>query len=453
LSGAGLPRGAATRSNAALGPLLRHVAPELVRRAAPTPVDRETRRVAEAIIDDVRAHGDEAVRAHAERLDGLARGAPLVLGRDVLAAAARDLDTESLALLQRVAARIRAFAGAQRASLKELELALGEPHGGARAGQRIVPVERAGCYAPGGRYPLPSSVLMTAVTARVAGVHEVVVATPRPSQVMLAAAHVAGADLVLAAGGAQAIAALALGAGVPRVDLVVGPGNRFVTAAKQLLCGEVGIDLPAGPSELVVVADSSADPRLVAADLLAQAEHDPAARPILVAVADGVCGTGQHSGGARTAVQLVAEVESELALQLATLSTAEVARAALAGGFVVVVRDVDEALAVVETLAPEHLQLAMREPATFEARVRHCGAAFLGEASAEVFGDYGAGPNHVLPTGGAARWSGGLSVHTFLRARTWLSVVDVDQALRRDTVALARLEGLEAHARAAEARH
>ncbi|MEZ6015211.1 MAG: histidinol dehydrogenase [Planctomycetota bacterium] len=422
---------------------LRRVSAQDVERAAPSPVDREALQVAAGLIDAVRAGGLDALRELAARFDGLAREAPLVHDRAALEAAALTIPADVRALLARTRDRIARFAAAQRRSIVEFETS----HDGVRAGQRVVPVERAGCYAPGGRYPLPSSVLMTAVTARAAGVERVVVATPRPSALMLAAAHVAGADMVLAAGGAHAVAALALGVGVPKVDLVVGPGNRFVTAAKQLLFGEVGIDLPAGPSELVLVAEPDADPELAAADLLAQAEHDPDARAILVVVA--------ASASDPDAARFVAAVEAALGRQLASLATAEVARAALAHGCAVIARGLDEALAVVDALAPEHLQLALADPAAFERRVRHAGAVFLGEAAAEVLGDYGAGPNHVLPTGGAARYSGGLSVHTFLRIRTWLAIDDPASArsIAMDAASLARLEGLAAHARAASARH
>jgi phosphoribosyl-ATP pyrophosphohydrolase/phosphoribosyl-AMP cyclohydrolase/histidinol dehydrogenase len=268
------------------------------------------------------------------------------------------------------------------------------------------------------------------------------VASPRPAPATLAAAALAGADALLAAGGAHAIAALACGAGpVPACDAVVGPGNRWVTAAKQLVAGRVAIDMLAGPSELLVVADETADAGLVAADLLAQAEHDPDALPVLVT----------------TSVALADRVEVELAAQLSTLPTAETARAALAQGFAVVVPTLDDAVAAADRLAPEHLQLAVREPEALAPRFAHYGALFVGERAAEVLGDYGIGPNHTLPTGGTARFAGGLSVFTFLRVRTWLAVggpgagPEFHEAVA-DAVALARIEGLEAHARAAERR-
>jgi phosphoribosyl-ATP pyrophosphohydrolase/phosphoribosyl-AMP cyclohydrolase/histidinol dehydrogenase len=336
-------------------------------------------------------------------------------------------------VLERTADRIRQFAEAQRRCLLPLDSAI--PDG--RAGHTIAAMERAGCYAPGGRFPLPSSALMTAIAAKVAGVKAVMVASPRPTAVTLAAAAVAGADGLLQVGGAQAIAALAYGAGPwPGSDIVVGPGNRWVTAAKQLVAGRVAIDMLAGPSELLVLADGAADPALVAADLLAQAEHDPDAVPMLVSLDPA----------------LPERVEAELSRQLTDLPTAAVARAALQNGFAVVAPDLATAIALADRIAPEHLELLLADADAVAPRLGHYGGLFIGSASAEVFGDYGAGPNHVLPTGGTARSCGGLSVLTFLRVRTWLRLDAVSPDLRHDSTALARLEGLEAHARAAERR-
>jgi phosphoribosyl-ATP pyrophosphohydrolase/phosphoribosyl-AMP cyclohydrolase/histidinol dehydrogenase len=280
---------------------------------------------------------------------------------------------------------------------------------------------------------------MTAAVARVAGVSGVVVASPRPAPVTLAAAHVAGADALLAVGGAQAVAALAYGvSGLDPVDVIVGPGNRWVTAAKQLVSGLVGIDMLAGPSELLVLADESADPAVVAADLLAQAEHDTDALPILVT---------PHE-------PLIGAVEREIEAQLFTLPTAPTAREALRRGFAVLVGSLDEALPLVDLLAPEHLELELANAAEIAPRIRNAGAIFVGSHAAEVLGDYGAGPNHVLPTGTTARYTGGLSVLTFLRMRTWLRIDQPEQARQvvEDAVALARLEGLEGHARSAARR-
>jgi phosphoribosyl-ATP pyrophosphohydrolase/phosphoribosyl-AMP cyclohydrolase/histidinol dehydrogenase len=415
--------------------LLRRVAPRDATPAGRTAVDEATVADARAIVDDVAREGDRALRRYAERFDGLEPGAQLVCGRADLERALAAIDPASRALLERTAQRIRAFATAQREAFDDVEVAVP----GGRAGHRVVPLARAGCYAPGGLHPLPSSVLMTAVTARVAGVGSVWVASPRPAAITLAAAAVAGADGLYPLGGAQAIAALAHGTeSVPAVDIVVGPGNKWVTAAKQLVAHRVAIDMLAGPSELVVLADGTADPALVAADLLGQAEHAPDAWPILVT----------------PSAALAAAVDVALAQQLDTLPTAETARAALASGFAVVCADLDEAAAVCERIAPEHLQLCLAQPEPLARRLRRYGALFVGAAAGEVLGDYGAGPNHVLPTGGTARFSAGLSVGTFLRLRTWLRIDDPAAAaeLGRDAAALARLEGLPAHERAAQRR-
>jgi len=420
---------------------LRRIPPDELERQPPTdPVDDEARDSARAILDDVREHGQNAVLEHAHRLGDLDDGAAWLLSRRSCEEARDALSDELSSLLERTADRIRRFAEAQRAALAPVRA---EVPGGF-AGHWIAPVECAGAYAPGGRYPLLSSLLMTVVTARAAGVPTVVAASPRPSPSMLAAAAIAGADQVLALGGPPAIAAMAYGVGpVPRCDAIVGPGNRYVTAAKELLAGRVRIESLAGPTELVVVLDDRADLAKVAADLLAQGEHDVDARPVAVLV-----------GGEGVAARIDA-LESELARQLETLPTAKTARAALERhGAVVLARDEDEAAHACDLLAPEHLQVLLPDPRRFASALRHFGGVFLGEASAEVLGDYGAGPNHVLPTGGAARITGGLSVLDFLRVRTWLELepgAGADE-LARDAAALARLEGLEGHARAAERR-
>ena len=391
--------------------------------------------VAAPIVEAVRLRGEAALRAYAERFADVAPGGPLFLERATLDRALAVVPAADRARLDRVAERIWVFAEAQKRALAAVTVSV---PGGA-AGHWIAPVARAGCYAPGGRYPLPSSVLMTAVTARVAGVKEIWVASPKPGPMTLAAAAVAGADGVLAAGGAHAVAALAFGAGPLRAcDVVVGPGNRYVTAAKQLVAGRVAIDMLAGPSELVVFADSSASPAVIAADLLAQAEHDPDALPVLVTL------DPSH----------LDRVKAELARQLAVLPTAAIARAALENGGVVVVANVEEGIAACDALAPEHLELCLRDATAVAPRLGAYGALFIGAGSAEVLGDYGAGPNHVLPTAGSARSKGGLSVYTFLRVRTWLRIDDQVSArpLVEDAAWFGRIEGLEGHARSAERR-
>ena len=398
--------------------------------------DPEALRIAGMILEDIERRGEPALREHAERLGELRPGDDLLLDRAALIRAHDTLDGPDRDLLRRVAERIRAFAEAQLATGAGLDVSLP----GGRGGHRLVPVGSAGCYAPGGRFPLPSSVLMTAIPPRVAGVGSVWVASPRPTPVVQAAALIAGADGLLAAGGAQAIAALAFGVGgVSRCEKIVGPGNRFVTAAKQLLYGRVGLDTIAGPSELLIVASPDADPERIAADLLAQAEHDPDAVPLLCALD----------------ASTVEAVRIEAGRQLATLPTATIARQALAAGGALHAADLDEAAKICEAVAPEHLHLHGDVAESLAERMQRHGSLFIGGATPEAAGDYGAGPNHTLPTSGAAAFDSGLSVFSFLRRPSWLSLAPGDDAyeeLLRDTAALARLEGLEAHARSAELR-
>ena len=420
-------------------PLLRaRTVEDVIRqRGAAVPPPAEAITAATEIVEAVRSGGEAALREQAERFGELLPGQPIVVERPSLEKALRALDRADRERLERVAARIRAFAEAQRGAIRDVVV----PVPGGFAGHRVKPVMRVGCYAPGGRYPLPSTVLMTTITARVAGVAEVIVASPKPPEIVLAAAAVAGADAVVPVGGAQAIAALAYGAGpVPACDVVVGPGNRYVTAAKYLVSRTVGIDALAGPSELVVFADASGDPDLIAADLLAQAEHDPEAVPLLVTLDSTLAG----------------RVNEALRQQIADLSTSDVAGVALVNGGVISVSSLEEGVAACEAIAPEHLALHLADSATamVTPRLRTYGSMFVGSKAGEVFGDYGAGPNHVLPTRGAARGSGGLSVLTFLRLRTWLRIDDAAAAceLADDSAWFARAEGLEGHARSAERR-
>lgn len=415
--------------------ILNKLSPDALTKSRRAAVDHDTLAKAAEIVEDVRLRGDAALVEHGVRLGDLEPGQPTLVEPAELADAFESLETDDRAALVRMAERVERFARAQIASIQPLTLDVP----GGSAGHRIAPVERAGCYAPGGRYPLPSSVIMTALVARTAGVENVWLASPRPSTSVLAAAHLCGVNGMIRVGGAQAIAALAYGTeSVPACDAIVGPGNRWVTAAKRLVAGDVAIDMLAGPSELVVLADESANPEWVAADLLAQAEHDADAVPILITPSS----------------RLVESVEIKLARGLAELSTAPTARLALNNGGVLVVADLEEGVEACNALAPEHLALHLEggNLATLVDRLRHFGGLFIGGRCAEVFGDYGAGPNHTLPTGGTARSLAGLSVFTFLRLQTWMHFDAVDDSLVADTVRLARLEGLEAHARSAAIR-
>jgi histidinol dehydrogenase len=416
-------------------PLLRRAHFAELLRPRPQREDPDVARKAAEIVLAVRREGEPAVRRLALQLGDWRFGEPLVLRPPALREALEALPAEQRGLLERTADRVRAFARLQRDALGALETAVP----GGRAGLRYQPIERAGCYAPGGRYPLPSSLLMTAVTARAAGVGDVWAASPRPGPLMRAAAAVAGVDGLLCVGGAQAIAAMTWGAGeVPACDMIAGPGNAWVVAAKKAVMGEVRLDVMAGASEVLIVADASADPQHVAADLLAQAEHDPDALPMLVC----------------TDAELPALVEHALAERLADLPSADVAVRALEAGFHCVVSSREEAARVADALAPEHLSLHVEDAESWRPLFHHYGSLFVGGGASAVLGDYGIGPNHVLPTGGTARRRGALCVLDFLRVQTWLRVDDASASadVARDAAAMARLEGLEAHARAAEAR-
>ena len=392
-------------------------------------IDATTLAQSQAIVDRVRSDGLAGTRHFATEFGERTLEQPIQIERSELEAASKRIDAADLALLERVAGRIEAFATAQLKSISEIIVSV---PGGA-AGHTIEPIRSAGCYAPAGRFALPSTVLMTAVTAKVAGCQRVVVASPDPSDIMMAAAFVAGADSMLAIGGAHAIAAMAYGFdGFERCDLIAGPGNRWVTAAKKIVSGDCGIDMLAGPSELALVADGSSDPATIAADLLAQAEHDVDARPFLILTDDSIADA----------------VKAELDSQLTELPSEEVARQSLANnGAMVICDNVEQAIEICNRLAPEHLELHLADAASVAAKIQHAGCIFIGHQSAEVFGDYGVGPNHTLPTAGTARFTAGLNVFTFLRIRTWLKLDSAPQSLIDDTARLAEIEGLIGHQR------
>ena len=392
------------------------------------------------IIAAVRRGGDSAVLEYTRRFDGLAADAlsELRISATRLDAAWDAIDSGERAALTEAAARIRSYHEHQRQdSWHYLD------EDGSTLGQRITPLDRVGVYVPGGKASYPSSVLMNTIPARVAGVAEIVMTVPAPSgelnPLVLAAVRLAGVDEVWTIGGAQAIAALAFGAGSIRaVDKIVGPGNRYVAAAKRHVFGVVGIDMLAGPSEIVIVCDGSAPVDWMVMDLFSQAEHDEEARAILISP-DG---------------EFLDRVEAAIESMLPTLERAEtVARSLAAHGALIEVRDLDEALSLVNRLAPEHLELSVENPRHWIDGVRHAGAVFLGSHTPEAFGDYCAGPNHVLPTARTARFSSPLGVYDFQK-RTSVIGCSPRGARRLAGIAstLARGEDLTAHARSAELR-
>ena len=388
------------------------------------------------IISQVRSGGDKALVELTSRIDGV-RLNSLEVERQELESAYQQIEPELVAALKLAAERIRAFHERQRDSL-------GKGFSMPGVGQLVRPLERVGVYAPGGRASYPSTVLMTAIPAKVAGVKEVILATApkaggRLLPATLVAADMAGVSRVFRVGGAQAIAALALGTeSIPKVDKICGPGNIFVVIAKKLVYGEVDIDGLQGPSEVFIIADGKADPEYCAADILAQAEHDPLAQAVLVA----------------TSRKLASEVSREIERQLGSLPGDTMAAESLKdGGKIVVVANVEEAIALANLYAPEHLCLMVKGADGYVDRISNAGCIFVGGRSTVALGDYVAGPSHVLPTGGTARYGSPLNVADFIKFTSLINLEAADlRELGQAAVTIARAEGFEAHARAVEKR-
>jgi histidinol dehydrogenase len=382
------------------------------------------------ILDDVRATGDDAVRTYAKRIDRVDLD-NLEIPRERWREALASIPAELAAALRTAAERVRAYH----------EACMPQPWTDDEAGygQRLVPIQRVGLYVPGGTAEYPSTVLMSAIPAKVAGVPEVVFCTPSPSPATLAAAEIAGVDRLFEIGGAQAIGAMAFGTEtVPRVDKICGPGNIFVSIAKREVYGHVDIDGLYGPTETIVIADTTADASLAAADLLAQAEHDEMASPIFIT----------------TSAEMAQRVSAEVDRQLALLEREPVASAAIAGqGVAVVVGSIEEAIRLSDAFAPEHLCLLVENPDSYVDLVHNAGGIFVGEQSPEVMGDYVAGPSHAMPTAGTARYASSLGVHHFLKHVPVIRLSTASMtALGPAAAAIARAEGLTAHAKAIELR-
>lgn len=418
------------------------MATEYLKTAVPVKAQdlSQLRDVVTGLIQQVRDGGDKAIFEMTKKFDNIERQ-PLRVTEEEFAAAEKEVPLTLKEDIRFGINQIRNFAKAQRDSLSEFET---EIYPGIHLGHRLVPVENVGCYVPGGRYPILSAAQMLIVPAKVAGSSRVIACTPprsdgRVHPAVLFAAQEAGADEVYCVGGVQAIAAMAYGTETIRpVDLICGPGNKFVTEAKRQVNGVVGLDLQAGPSEIFVIADETGNADVIAADLLGQLEHDPNARCVL----------------ATTSRQLAQETMAEVEKQLNVLATADVARVAWENqGEVVVVDELDEAVQVANAWAPEHLEIHTRYPQVLLPKLTNYGAAFLGEAAAEVFADKVAGTNHTLPTARAARYTGGVWVGTFLKWLThqWVS----DEGMRllaRITVNQSTIEGMAAHAESAAIR-
>lgn len=390
------------------------------------------------ILEDVKNRGDEALREYSLKYDG-AKLDDIEVPELIIKNAVESVDSDVMDLLQRSAENIRDF---HRRQVRQGFVISEKP--GIVLGQKVVPVSVAGIYVPGGTAPLVSTVLMDAIPARIAGVKQIVMATPpgrdgKVNPMILAAAYVAGVDRIFAVGGAQAIAALAYGTEtIPKVDKIVGPGNVYVAEAKKQVSGDVGIDMIAGPSEILIIADGKSDPTIVAADMLSQAEHDKNASAVLIT----------------NSMELAKNVDKEIEKQIAFLPRNEIAMASILGnGRIIVVESLNQAIEISDALAPEHLEICVDNPFDYLDRVHNAGSVFLGRSCPEALGDYMAGPNHTLPTGGRARFCSPLSVDDFVKryqftyySKSALAVVAPDVAT------FARLEGLEAHARSALSR-
>ena len=394
------------------------------------------------IIADVRARGDEAVLEYTNRFDRMnaAGMADFDIGQAELEAALASLPAAQRAALQTAAERIRAFHERQKQELQGFTYTEAD---GTILGQRLTPLDRVGIYVPGGKAAYPSSVLMNAVPAKVAGVQEIIMVVPTPdgvkNQMVLAAAAIAGVTRVIGIGGAQAVAALAHGTETIRpVDKIVGPGNAYVASAKRRVFGTVGIDMIAGPSEILVICDGTTDPDWVAMDLFSQAEHDELAQAILL------CPDADY----------IAKVEASIARLLPTMPRKAVIETSLRDrGALVKVRDMAEACAIANSIAAEHLEISAENPQQWADRIRHAGAMFLGRFSSESLGDYCCGPNHVLPTSRTARFSSPLGVYDFQKRSSVIQVSEAGaQTLGKVAAELAYGEGLQAHARSAELR-
>jgi len=402
--------------------------------------DSEVVRTVTGILEDVRKRGDAALLEYTAKFDRVevASAAALELAGDELQAALGSIDRAQRQALERAADRIRAYAEHQK-----MESWSYTEEDGTVLGQKVTPMDRAGLYVPGGKAAYPSSVLMNAIPAKVAGVPELVMVVPTPdgerNDLVLAAAAISGVDRVFTIGGAQAVAALAYGTGtVPRVDKITGPGNAYVATAKRLVYGVVGIDMIAGPSEILVVCDGRTDPEWIAMDLFSQAEHDEDAQSILV------CPDSDYID------QVVASIDR----LLAEMPRADIIRTSLSNRAVLIeAGSMDDAVEVANLVAPEHLELSMDDAEQWAQKIRHAGAIFMGRYTAEALGDYCAGPNHVLPTSGTARFSSPLGVYDFQKRSSLIGCSAAGASdLGKCASVLAHGEGLVAHARSAEYR-
>jgi len=385
------------------------------------------------IIKDVRANGDGAVRKYTEIFDKI-KLKNLRVSKKEIREAYKKVDREAVKAVRKAAENIEGFAKRQLKQFKDFEY----KKDGVILGQKIIPIEKVGVYVPGGRYPLPSTALMGIIPAKVAGAKEIIVCSPKIKPITIVTADLAGANLIFNIGGVQAIAAMAYGTKtIPKVDKIVGPGNIYVTAAQKEVFGDCGIGLLAGPTEILVIADRWARPKFIAADLLAQAEHDVKTKITFVT-------------NSRT---LIKKVNKELKTQIKKLETKEVIKEALKNKKVILVKNLKEAIKIANEVAPEHLSLQVKNPRKYLNQLKNYGSLFFGEYSTVVFGDYCSGANHVLPTGKTSRFANGLSVKDFLKIQTHQYITKRGaKKLVKIVTKFASLEGLDAHKKSAEIR-
>ncbi len=394
---------------------------------------KEISKTANKIIEDVKNNGDAAVMYYTEKFDNI-KLRDFVESKKDIDEAYKAVDKETITALKFAKKNIELFAKRQMKQFKDFELR----KDGVITGQKVVPIEKVGVYIPGGNYALPSTALMCIIPAKIAGVKEIIACSPRIKPETIVACDMAGADRIFQIGGAQAIAAMAYGTRqIPKVDKIAGPGNVYVTAAKKAVYGDVGIDFLAGPSEVMIIADESADYRLVAMDLMAQLEHDINSKAFLI--------TNSRI--------LVKNVKKEIKFKLEDLSTGSIIKKSIKNLKMIFVKNINDAATIANEKAPEHLELQIKNPEKYMKKLTNYGSLFLGKYSAEAFGDYCSGTNHVLPTNGGARFTSGLSVRDFVRLQTYQKIsAEGAERLASAALKLSKIEGLEAHKKSVEVR-
>jgi len=390
-------------------------------------------KIVDKIIEDVRTKGDNAVSYYTKKFDNLELD-NFIVTKNEIKNAYKLVDNETIKALEFAKKNIEIFAKKQMEQFKDFEI----KNDGFTVGQKVIPIERIGAYIPGGNYPLPSTALMCIIPAKIAGVKEIIASSPNIKPETIVAADIAGADKIFKIGGAQAIAAMAYGTKtIPKVDKIVGPGNVYVTAAKKAVYGDCGIDFLAGPSEVMIIADKTANYEFIAADLLAQLEHDINSKAFLLVDSE----------------ILIEKVKNEIKKQLLDLSTKNIIKKSIKNLKIILIKKIKDSIAVANEIAPEHLELQIKNPKKLILKLRNYGSLFIGNYSAEVFGDYCSGTNHVLPTNSGSKFTSGLGVRDFIKVQTYQKINKKgSNKLIKIASKLGEIEGLDAHKTAAEIR-